>query len=113
VLAVDGETINSSNNNSNHLLEIAPGERIDVEFIQQSKQISTIRDVTSEDSSKSISIPVKASENQTNNEAKHEPQDRGDAVDGTSFSSKELIFKQEPDTVDVSYEMKLDMGMNM
>lgn len=113
VLAVDGETIESQSKKSSNLLEIAPGERIDIEYTQPNKNNSSIRDITSEDTSQYISIPILTSKEQSENNEKHESHTRGNVVNGTTFTSKDLIFKQKPKSIDVSYEMKLDMGMKM
>ncbi|QHE52359.1 multicopper oxidase domain-containing protein [Pontibacillus sp. HMF3514] len=113
VLAVDGESVQTQTNQSSNLLEIAPGERIDVEYVQTNQTTSLIRDMTSDESEQSISIPFQTGQSNSKNQNSHETQASSNTVNGTTFSSENLIFNQTPKNVDVSYEMKLDMGMNM
>ncbi len=114
VIAVDGESVQAQPNQSSNLLEIAPGERIDVEYTQTNQQTSSyIQDVTSDDAEKFISIPVQTSQSDSSTQNDKEVNPTGNTVSGTTYSSEQLIFNQIPKDVDVSYEMELDMGMNM
>ncbi|MFD1020333.1 multicopper oxidase family protein [Thalassobacillus hwangdonensis] len=113
VIEVDGEAVKGTANSSN-VLEIAPGERMDVEITQKKAEPWVISGVDSPENSPGITIPVSPKKGVDVTELKNATTNQSEAImEGTSAGSEELIFNEEPEKVDVSYTMDLNMGMNM
>ncbi|GGD13171.1 multicopper oxidase family protein [Pontibacillus salipaludis] len=104
VIAVDGEDVTSHEKQSK--LEIAPGERIDVEWTNKG---GTIRLLSQSEGSKDVRIPFKNGSSKIGEQEKSS----GGLASGTSYKSKELLFDEIPENPDVTYKMNLNMGMNM
>lgn len=111
VIEIDGEKVKNPNGTSN-VLEIAPGERIDVAYTRQSSEPAVIRENRGENADDMV-IPVVSSEGAEsvkNNQSTSSS--NSDIATGTSFGSEEVIFKEVPEP-DVTYNMELNMGMDM
>lgn len=104
VIAVDGDKVKSEEKSSE--LEIAPGERIDVEWTNEG---NAIRLLSQSEEVDDVTIPLGNQESSTSSLAR----DEGRTVSGTSYESEELLFKDIPQNPDVTYKMNLNMGMNM
>ncbi len=112
VIANDAEDVIGSRGDSN-ILEIAPGERIDVAFTKQSSDMEVIGENPQVEHAVEMIIPVVTKKQDDIGSERLLVSVGTDTVaDGTSYGSAKLIFEDEP-KVDVSYEMNLSMGMNM
>ncbi|MBY8908737.1 multicopper oxidase family protein [Salinicoccus roseus] len=105
VIANDGEPVEDTGNSN--VLEVAPGERIDVAFTKTSGSSQTIAHRMDVDHAEGMRIPV-VSESDTEEEA--EVAEAADVSDGISHGSENLLFEAPPEP-DVTYDMDLDMGM--
>ncbi|KGP90245.1 multicopper oxidase [Pontibacillus chungwhensis BH030062] len=105
VIAVDGEDVTSNEQQSK--LEIAPGERIDVEWKNEGGSISLL---SQSEGTNDVTIPLSDEGSQMTGE---QEESSGGLASGTSYESKELLFDKTPENPDVTYEMNLNMGMNM
>ncbi|MCA0988522.1 multicopper oxidase family protein [Guptibacillus algicola] len=111
VIEIDGEKVKNPDGTSN-VLEIAPGERIDVAYTRQSGEPTVIRETGGENADGAL-IPVVSSEGENPVESKQSTSSTSsDVATGTSFGSEEVIFNEEPEP-DVTYDMELNMGMDM
>ncbi|MDP4552310.1 multicopper oxidase family protein [Alkalihalobacillus macyae] len=112
VIEVDGEKVKNSGGTSN-VLEIAPGERIDVAFTRKSSEPSVIRENSGGENADDVVIPVVSSEGEVSAKRNQSTPSTGTEVaTGTSFGSEEMIFEDVPKP-DVTYNMELNMGMDM
>ena len=100
VIANDAEKVIGTEDSSN-VIELAPGERIDVEFTKQNNDSEVIAQKV---------MPEENTENIGENTA--EVPTSSDIANGVSYGSEELIFEDVPEA-DVTYDMDLSMGMNM
>ncbi|SIS48058.1 multicopper oxidase family protein [Salimicrobium flavidum] len=107
MLATDAEKVEGTD--GGNVLEIAPGERIDVLF-KKGKGTEVIAHSSSVENASDMQIPVVSSEGEAH--PLPEKDSQGSAVSGTSYESSELLFEELP-KADVSYDMDLSMGMNM
>ncbi|SDJ46329.1 multicopper oxidase family protein [Salimicrobium halophilum] len=107
MLSVDAEKVESAS--ERNVLEIAPGERMDVLFTkgEGAQQIAHTTDV---EHAADMKIPVLSPDSERT--AASAPKTDTEAVKGTSYKSEELLFDNVP-KADVSYDMDLSMGMNM
>ncbi|MGP4071289.1 multicopper oxidase family protein [Piscibacillus sp. B03] len=113
VLAYDAANTIEQNGQSNNI-EIAPGERVDLEVTNNHTEPWLISDITeTEEGATNVNIPVINNEDVDYSKAKPKISTDGSNVDGASVGSKQLIFDDIPSNPDVSYEMDLSMGMNM
>ncbi|WP_026700759.1 multicopper oxidase family protein [Salibacterium aidingense] len=110
VIANDSEEV-SGEKGSAQVVEIAPGERIDVAYIKQSDEPAVIAENPNVENAGDMQIPVVSNENAVVQDDVTVPVSSAMA-DGTSYGSEELLFKETPDP-DVTYDMDLSMGMNM
>lgn len=107
MLAVDAEPV--QNSGERNVLEIAPGERIDVLYTK-GEEGEIIGETPSVENSQDMQILVLSSDSDGEN-LQVKAEDAATSK-GTSHASKDLLFETVPD-VDVSYNMDLSMGMNM
>ncbi|QTC41330.1 multicopper oxidase family protein [Bacillus sp. V3] len=109
VIASDGEKVVSEGNTSN-VLEIAPGERFDVEFTKLNEETMFIGQEQNVEHAEDMVIPIVSGNNASNDKAVLAS---GKGVSkGISYGSENTIFKETP-TPDVNYTMDLSMGMDM
>ena len=109
VIENDAERVISEDNNTN-VLEIAPGERVDVEFTKSDQDSVFIGQEQNIDHAEDMILPVVSNETHSDQEASL-AREAGTAK-GISYGSEELIFDKTPDP-DVTYDMDLSMGMSM
>ncbi|MCA1054043.1 multicopper oxidase family protein [Rossellomorea aquimaris] len=110
MLEADAEKVKSEDTKSN-VLEIAPGERIDVEFTKPEEDAVVIGHEQGVDHADDMVIPV-ISTNDGKNGQQLAHATGNAAVKGTSYGSEKLIFNKTPNP-DVTYDMDLSMGMDM
>ncbi|SEA40552.1 Multicopper oxidase with three cupredoxin domains (includes cell division protein FtsP and spore coat protein CotA) [Thalassobacillus cyri] len=109
VIANDAEKVKIEKGSTN-VIEIAPGERIDVAFTKQTSESEIIGQKTDVENAEDMRIPVvteKGSDVKANNIAAS-----SGVADGVSYGSEKLLFEETPEA-DVTYNMDLSMGMNM
>ncbi|GGK05010.1 copper oxidase [Lentibacillus kapialis] len=112
VIANDGEAVDDSKGSTN-VLEIAPGERIDVAFTKPDKESVVIGENPNIENAGDMRIPV-VSRKSSDYSEDHDLTAISDQsiARGTSYGSENLIFNELPEP-DVTYNMDLSMGMNM
>ncbi|MCA1010762.1 multicopper oxidase family protein [Halobacillus halophilus] len=112
VIAADGEKVVTDGTSSN-MLEIAPGERIDVAFTRQGEETEVIGEDPTTEYDRGMKIPV-VSEKEADSFSYDQLSISSAASQetGTSNGSEELLFKETPES-DVTYHMDLSMGMDM
>ncbi|WP_270179820.1 multicopper oxidase family protein [Alkalihalobacillus sp. CinArs1] len=110
VIEVDGEEVKNADRTSS-VLEIAPGERIDVSYTRQTSEPRVIQENANEEHADDIIIPVVSSRNDDSVQSNRSPSS-SEVATGTSFGSEEIIFEEVPEP-DVTYNMDLNMGMDM
>ncbi|MFG6114670.1 multicopper oxidase family protein [Halobacillus sp. MO56] len=111
VIANDAEKVNGKKGSSN-VLEIAPGERIDVEYTKQNSESEVIAQKTNVENAEDMRIPVVTKENADHPSNQINIASSSEIATGVTYGSEELIFEETPDP-DVTYNMDLSMGMNM
>ncbi|MEL3972070.1 multicopper oxidase family protein [Rossellomorea oryzaecorticis] len=111
VIANDAEKVVSEKNTSN-VLEIAPGERIDVEFTKQTKETAFIGQEQSIENAEDMMIPVVSENNDQAADQEVVLASGKETAKGISYGSEKPLFEDTPDP-DVNYDMDLSMGMNM
>jgi FtsP/CotA-like multicopper oxidase with cupredoxin domain len=111
VIANDAEKVNGEQGSTN-VMEIAPGERIDVEFTKQTRDAAVIAQKTDVENAEDMRIPVVTKENADNPTSDMDVAASTDIANGVSYGSEKLLFEETPDP-DVTYNMDLSMGMNM
>ena len=111
VIANDAEKVISEKNTSN-VLEIAPGERIDVEFTKQTQETAFIGQEQNIENAEDMVIPVISENNNQASDQEVVLASGKDTAKGISYGSEKLLFEDTPDP-DVNYDMDLSMGMNM
>ncbi|WP_037986020.1 multicopper oxidase family protein [Thalassobacillus devorans] len=111
VIANDAEKVNGKKGSSN-VLEIAPGERIDVEYTKQNSESEVIAQKTNIENAEEMRIPVVTKENADHPSDQINIASSSEIATGVTYGSEELIFEETPDP-DVTYNMDLSMGMNM
>ncbi|MYL52706.1 multicopper oxidase domain-containing protein [Pontibacillus yanchengensis] len=113
IVAVDGEDIINSSPPSTSLMEIAPGERIDVEFTKTNKTPQAVTLLSYNESTSPVSIPVKEDSVASKKDiTQNSSINKSKAINSTTYKSEELLFTDLPKS-DVQYTMELNMGMNM
>ncbi|MET3682716.1 FtsP/CotA-like multicopper oxidase with cupredoxin domain [Alkalibacillus flavidus] len=112
VIARDASTTIDTGQDRNQV-EIAPGERVDLIVTNNQSKPWFITNTNTLSNGSNLEIPVVNSPDQANiGSAK--PSTTTNSEDNTPLiGSKNLIFQQTPETVDVNYNMSLDHGMNM
>ena len=110
VIATDAEKVVSEDNHSN-VLEIAPGERVDVEFTKPDQETVFIGQEQDLEHAEDMMIPVVSEENQRPDQEASLASEVG-VANGISYGSEKRIFDETPEP-DVSYNMDLSMGMSM
>ncbi|WP_349407493.1 multicopper oxidase family protein [Pseudalkalibacillus sp. SCS-8] len=111
VIENDAEAVVGSDGSAK-VLEIAPGERIDVAFTMKGDKLVIGEDPDVENA-EDLQIPVISDSNGSQVQKEKLNVSAGRSVaDGTSFGSENLIFDKIPDA-DVTYDMNLNMGMEM
>ncbi|WP_064092987.1 multicopper oxidase family protein [Rossellomorea aquimaris] len=110
VIANDAEKVASDDHESN-VLEIAPGERMDVEFTKPNQETVFIGQEQNVEHAEDMIIPVVSKKNQGPYEKASLAQEAGVAK-GISYGSEKRIFEKTPEP-DVTYNMDLSMGMSM
>ncbi|MBW3110955.1 multicopper oxidase family protein [Bacillus sp. MCCB 382] len=110
VIANDAEHVVSEDHESN-VLEIAPGERMDVEFTKPEKETVFIGQEQSVENAEDMIIPVVSERNQNRHQGATLAKEAGVAK-GISYGSEKPIFGEIPEP-DVTYDMDLSMGMSM
>jgi FtsP/CotA-like multicopper oxidase with cupredoxin domain len=111
VIANDAEKVISEKNTSN-VLEIAPGERIDVEFTKRTQETAFIGQEQNIENAEDMVIPVISENNNQATDQEVVLASGKDTAKGISYGSEKLLFEDTPDP-DVNYDMDLSMGMNM
>ncbi|SEQ88619.1 Multicopper oxidase with three cupredoxin domains (includes cell division protein FtsP and spore coat protein CotA) [Virgibacillus subterraneus] len=112
VIANDGEEVDGSKGSSN-VLEIAPGERIDIAFTKPDSGSVVIGENPDVENAEDMQIPVVSREDSDDTRDNDLAAISGQSVaKGTSYGSENLIFEEPPEP-DVTYNMDLSMGMNM
>ncbi|SFF59196.1 Multicopper oxidase with three cupredoxin domains (includes cell division protein FtsP and spore coat protein CotA) [Halobacillus alkaliphilus] len=112
VIAADGEKVVNEGPSSN-MLEIAPGERIDVAFTKQREEAEIIGEDPQIKNAQDMRIPVVSGEEAESFAYNQLSVSSASSKEtGTSSGSEDLLFKETPET-DVSYHMDLSMGMDM
>ncbi|TFB25008.1 multicopper oxidase family protein [Filobacillus milosensis] len=113
VLAYDAaKTMNQKE--SYNIVEIAPGERVDLEVTNNQSNPWFVNDVTEKEKGKAnVNIPIVTDENADYSNVNPNNNTQGSKIDGTAIGSEQLIFDQTPTDPDVNYVMDLSMGMNM
>src|SRR5699024_5472920 len=112
VIANDGEAVDGSKGSSN-VLEIAPGERIDVAFTKPDKESVVIGENPDIVNAGDMQILIVSRESSAYSGYDGLPAVSGQPVARvTSYVSESLIFEELPKP-DVTYNMDLSMGMNM
>ncbi|WP_058308789.1 multicopper oxidase family protein [Gracilibacillus massiliensis] len=118
VIAFDAAKTIDKNNQVN-VIEIAPGERVDIEIENKFTEPWYIEDVseTGNGDQSNVSIPVVIDEKVDFNKVYQDKSDKNlkaDVdVDGASIGSEVLLFDKTPKNPDVDYTMDLNMGMQM
>ncbi|WP_240375647.1 multicopper oxidase family protein [Bacillus piscicola] len=110
VIANDAEEV-SGENGSPQIVEIAPGERIDVAYTKQGEETEVIAENPEVENAEDMMIPVVSKENADRPQSVT-VSSRSEIANGTSFGSEAILFKETPDP-DVTYNMDLSMGMKM
>ncbi|SFP97454.1 multicopper oxidase family protein [Salibacterium halotolerans] len=96
---------------SSQVVEIAPGERIDVAYTKQGEETEVIAENPVVENAEDMKIPVVSKEN-GDIQNSIPVSSSSDIADGTSYGSEELLFETTPEA-DVTYDMDLSMGMTM
>ncbi|MFI8575936.1 multicopper oxidase family protein [Rossellomorea aquimaris] len=110
VIATDAEKVVSEDNNSN-VLEIAPGERVDVEFTKPYQETVLIGQEQNVEHAEDMIIPIVSEKDQSHHQTASLAPQAGVAK-GISYGSQKRIFEETPEP-DVTYDMDLNMGMSM
>ena len=111
VIAVDGEKTSSSGDSSANIVEIAPGERIDVAYTKQDQTPVFLGEPGGNEKARDMRIPV-LPEGTSRSEAAMASPDTETTARGADQSTDTVLFDQVPEP-DVSYTMDLSMGMDM
>ncbi|WP_279402032.1 multicopper oxidase family protein [Piscibacillus salipiscarius] len=112
VVAYDASKTIEEKNKTN-IVEVAPGERVDVELTNNQSEPWLITNLTSTESGTTSHVPVLSNPQQNHKSVKPSELTKEKTVDGSTLGNKELIFNHTPNNVDVNYEMDLSMGMEM
>ncbi|PKR77578.1 copper oxidase [Halalkalibacillus sediminis] len=112
VIAYDAADTIDSNNEAN-IIEVAPGERVDLEVRNNQSEPWLISNLTSINKGVNANIPVITDKDVDYANLEPNQADEGKVIDGATIGNQDLIFEDTPDEVDVSYEMDLSMGMQM
>nr|WP_255648109.1 multicopper oxidase domain-containing protein [Pseudalkalibacillus hwajinpoensis] len=112
VIETDGEEV-SDNTESSNVVEIAPGERIDVAFTKQDGEPTVIGQSNNIEHAEDMKIPVVTKKSDVSVAMNTHLSSNTSVVDGTTFGSENLIFNKTPANPDVTYNMDLSMGMDM
>ncbi len=112
VIETDGEEV-SDNTESSNVVEIAPGERIDVAFTKLNGEPAVIGQSNSIEHAEDMKIPVVTKKDDVSAAMNTHLSSNTSVVDGTTFGSENLIFNKAPSYPDVTYNMDLSMGMDM
>ncbi|RPF53485.1 multicopper oxidase family protein [Aquisalibacillus elongatus] len=100
-------------NNQASVIEVAPGERVDLEVSNHQSKPWFVSNLTSLEDGVNASIPVITNKNDNYENIEPNQAKEGSSIDGATLGNKNLIFEDTPNQVDVSYEMDLNMGMDM
>jgi FtsP/CotA-like multicopper oxidase with cupredoxin domain len=111
LIANDGKSVINSPLISD-VLVIAPGERIDIEFIENGTQDWLIDSPNNVDEASDIKIPVNIIDVASNETVNKNKGNQLKLIDYTNMGEMAAIIEQV-DTPDLSYEMKLSAGMSM
>ncbi|WP_273835316.1 multicopper oxidase family protein [Guptibacillus sedimenti] len=112
VIETDGEEVSDKTESSN-VLEIAPGERIDVAFTKQDGEPAVIGQSNTIENAEDMKIPVVTKKDDVSAAMNTPLSSNTSVVDGTTFGSENVIFTKVPANPDVTYNMDLSMGMDM
>ena len=112
VIENDGEEVMDKTDSSN-VVEIAPGERIDVAFTKQDGEPAIIGQSNSLEHAEDMRIPIVTTKSDISAAMNAPLPSKTSVVDGTSFGSENLLFDKTPADPDVTYNMDLSMGMDM